>query len=96
MSLRTGPVEQGVDLPDGRTAIVRVGLFDPYVPPAEQTTVALEVRAGGEVLAALNTVLNPDDTEGANELVRAAAAGLGSGELEPSAEALEHLADSAR
>jgi hypothetical protein len=96
VSLRAGPIEQSVDLPDGRTALVRVGLLDPYVSAEEQTTVALELRAGDEVLAALNTVLDPEDGDAADELVRDAVAGLGSGELEPTAEALEQLVDEPR
>lgn len=52
MSLRAGPAAETFALPDGRSAVVRVGLLDPYIDPAEQTTVALELRADDEVLAA--------------------------------------------
>lgn len=96
MSLRAGPVEETFALPDGRGAFVRVGLLDPYVKPAEQTTVALELHAAGEVLAALNTVLEPDDEPGARALAREAVRRLRAGELEPTAEALEPLADELR
>lgn len=96
MSLRAGPVEETLVLPDGRTGVVRVGLLDPYIKPSEQTTVALELHAGGEALAALNTVLGPDDEPAARALARETARRLGAGELEPTAEALEPLADGPR
>lgn len=96
MSLRSGPVEETFALPDGRVASVRVGLLDSYIKPSEQTTVALELRAGSAVLAALNTVLEPDDESGALALARDAARRLAAGELEPTAEALEPLADGPR
>jgi hypothetical protein len=93
VSLRAAPVEETFALPDGRAGSVRVGLLDSYIQPGEQTTVALELRADGEVLAALNTVLDPADEPGARRLARAAAERLAAGELEPTAEALEQLAD---
>jgi hypothetical protein len=89
-------VEQPVQLPDGRSALVRVGLLDPYVKPADQTTVALELEVDGEVQAALNTVLDPADERAAAALASEAARGLGSGALEPTAGALEHLVDEPR
>ena len=89
-------MERDFSLPDGRTASVRVGLFDPYVPPREQTTVALELRAGGEVVAAVDTLLDPSDDGAARALVEEVARRVGSGELEPTAGALEPLADGAR
>ena len=95
MSLREGPVEREFALPDGRTASVRVGLFDSYVPTRKQTTVALELRAGGEVVAALDTLLDPSDQSAAHALAEEVARRVGSGELEPTAEALEPLADGA-
>jgi len=95
VSLRAGPIERDFSLPDGRAASIRIGLFDSYVAPREQTTVALELRADGEVLAALDTVLDPGDDSGARALAEEVARRVGSGELEPTAEALEPLADEA-
>ena len=97
MSLRGSPVEKTATLPDGRTAIVRVAVADdPYVARAEVETVTLELAIDGEHAAALNTVLDPDQTSEALELAREVVAGLESGELEPTAGALEPLADQLR
>lgn len=96
MALRAGPIEQGLELPDGRAALVRVGLLDGYVTPAEQTTVALELLVEDEVVAGLNTVLAADDESGAAGLVREAVRALGSGAVSPTAEALERLVDAPR
>ncbi len=97
MTLRGSPVEQVAALPDGREAFVRVGVADDsYIPRRELDTVSLEVRVDGEVVAALNTVLDADETSEARELVREVVAGLESGELEPTAGALEPLADQLR
>lgn len=95
MSLRGNPVRETATLPDGREAVVTVAVpDDPYVPKRELDTVALEVRTGDEVVAALNTVLAPGQTSEARALARVVASGLGSGELEPTAGSLERLADS--
>jgi hypothetical protein len=97
VSLRGQPVEESVSLPDGREAAIRVAVpDDPYVDRRDLDTVALEVRVDGEVTAALNTVLDPEQTSEALELAREIAAGLGTGELEPTAGALEPLADRLR
>ena len=95
MSLRGNPVRETAALPDGRAVVVSVGVpDDPYVRRRELHTVALELRAGDEVLATLSTVLAPEHTSEARALARQVADGLASGELEPTAGALEPLADS--
>lgn len=95
MSLRGSPVRETATLPDGREVVVSVGVADdPYVRRRDLATVALELRAGDEVLVALNTVLGPLHTSEARALAREIAAGLVSGDLEPTAGALEPLADS--
>jgi hypothetical protein len=97
MSLRGEPVEQEVALPDGRVVAVRVGVAeDSYIPRGELDTVVLELwdEARGEHLAGVATVLSADDTDAAQALVREVVAGLGDGSLEPTAGALEPLADS--
>ena len=94
MTLRETPVLESARLPDGREATVRVGLLpDPYVREAEIDTVSVELTLDGEHAAFVNTVLEPEHDEEASALAREIAAGLESGELEPSASAIEPLAD---
>ena len=95
MSLRGNPVHETATLPDGREVVVSVGVADdPYVARREVDTVALELRAGDDVLAALNTVLEPEHTSEARALAREIAERLGAGDLEPTAGALEPYAGS--
>lgn len=94
MSLRGSPVHETATLPDGRQAEIQIGVpQDDYVPARELDTVALELRVDGEVMAALNTLLEPEQTSEAVRLAREIAEGLRSGRLEPTAAALEPLAD---
>lgn len=94
MSLRSTPVTRPVTLPDGRSIVVRVGVpDDPYIPKRELDTVAIELLEHDTVIATINTVLGAADEEAAGELARKAASKLESGELEPTAGALEPLAD---
>ena len=93
MSLRSSRVEQAASLPSGETVVVSVGVRrDPYVSPRESETVDVELRAGDEVLGAVNTVLRPDQESEARALAREIADGLTSGRLEPTAGAIEPLA----
>lgn len=55
-----------------------------------------EIRADEAVLATVNTVLDADQESEAVELAREIAHGLESGELAPTAAAIEPLADTAR
>ena len=97
MSLRGNPVVERAHLPDGRDVEVRVGVAeDSYVARRELDTVSLELHAEGRTLAALNTVLDPAQDSEARRLVRRIVAGLESGDLEPSAGALEPLAEDGR
>jgi hypothetical protein len=94
MSLRAHQVEQSARLPDGRTAVVRIGVpEDDYVDPRELDTVALELRVDGRLEASLNTLLDPQQVSEALKLAREIAAGLESGSLDPTAAALEPFAD---
>lgn len=94
MTLRAGPLEKGATLPDGRTVRVRVGLpEDGYVRSSELETVTLELYGDGEHLAAVTTILEPEQVDEAAELLRRVIVGLESGELTPTAGALEPLAD---
>ena len=76
---------------------VHVGVpEDPYIARSELETVDVELHAEGTVLAAVNTVLDPDQEGEARELAREIARKLESGELEPTAGAIEPLADTLR
>jgi len=94
VSLRTYTIEREAKLPDGRVALVRLGLAeDGYIPKREQETVVLELRFGDHVEAALNTVLDPDQEDEGAELVLEIVEKLESGRIEPTAHALEQYAD---
>ena len=94
MSLRGERVERTATLPDGREALVRVGVpDDPYIPRRELDTVDVEILVDGRVTAAVNTILEPEQDHEAKLLARQIVAGLESGELEPTAAAIEPLAD---
>jgi hypothetical protein len=97
VSLRSDPVEREATLPDGRVVRVRVGIADDsYIPKNELDTVTLELIGEGEHLAAVTTVLDADQDDGARALAQEVVAGLESGTLEPTAGALEPLADTLR
>ena len=82
-------------LPDGRTLVVRVSVAaDAYIPRRDLTTVTLELIADGRVEATVNTLLGPHHVGEARTLARDVAAKLQSGELSPTAAAIEPLADS--
>ena len=94
MTLRSQPVERDARLPDGRVIRVRVGLVeDGYIRRRELNTVDVELFYGEQHLAAVNTVLDADQESEALALVREIVAGLESGELQPTAAAIEPLAD---
>ena len=92
------PVEETATLPDGREVRVWIGVpNDSYIPRRELDTVDIELSlVGGNHLAAVNTVLDADQVSEARELAREIVAGLESGKLEPTAAALEPLADQPR
>jgi hypothetical protein len=93
MSLRAA-LQQDATLPDGRVVHVRVGVpEDSYIPARELDTVTLEVFDDSEHLAALSTVLAVDQDSEGLALLREVVAGLESGELAPTAGAIEPLTD---
>jgi hypothetical protein len=97
VSLRGRTIEQPATLPDGRVVTVHVGVpEDPYIPRSELETVDVELHAEGRVLAAVNTVLDPDEEAEALELAREIARKLEAGEIEPTAGAIEPYADTLR
>lgn len=93
MSLRGHPVSERATLPDGRVVTIDLRtLHDDYVND-RSSTVTLELRTDREVLVALNTVLDPEQTSEARRLAHEIRRRLESGELEPTAGGLEPLAD---
>jgi hypothetical protein len=97
MSLRGRTIEQRATLPDGREVVVHVGVpQDPYIKRSELETVDVELHSAGTVLAAVNTVLDPDQEDEAVDLAREIASGLEAGRLEPTAASIEPLADTLR
>jgi arginine utilization protein RocB len=97
MSLRGEPIERTATLPDGREIRVRVGVpNDGYIAKRDLDTVDVELFEGERSLAFVNTVLDADQTSEALELAREIVRGLESGDLEPTAGAIEPLADTLR
>ena len=81
-------------LPDGRIVSIHVGVAeDGYLGAGDRHTVDLTLRAGDEVLAELNTLLEPEHEREARVLAHEIASGLAGGTLEPTAGALEPLTD---
>src|SRR5438552_685532 len=98
MSLRGEPIEMTATLPDGRSVRIWIGVpEDSYIAKRDLDTVDIELTlVGGNHLAAVNTVLEADQVSEARALAREIVAGLESGELDPTAAALEPLADQPR
>jgi hypothetical protein len=95
VSLRGNPVEHEATLPDGRRLLVRVALAsDSYIARSQLTTVSLELVDLEQVVATVNTLLAPSQGREARNLVRNVVTKLEAGELQPTAAALEPLADS--
>jgi hypothetical protein len=70
---------------------------DSYIAKRDLDTVDIELTlVGGNHLAAVNTVLEAEQVSEARALAREIVAGLESGDLEPTAAALEPLADQPR
>ena len=97
VSLRGRRIEERATLPDGREAVVRVGVpDDPYLPRRELGTVALELLVEDRLEATLSTVLAVEQESEALALAREVASGLSTGTVEPTAAALEPYADALR
>jgi hypothetical protein len=94
MTLRGEPVVQAATLPDGREIVVRVGVpDDPYIPKRQLRTVAVELFEQGRPIAAVSTLLEPEQTSEARLLAREIVGGLEAGALAPTAQAIEPLAE---
>jgi hypothetical protein len=97
VSLRRAPLEAEVAIPAGGTVRVRIGVPDDgYIAKRELDTVTVELYANGEHVAAVTTVLDADQTDEAHALLKEIVTGLESGELSPTAGAIEPLADRLR
>jgi hypothetical protein len=95
VTLRGRPVEREATLPNGRLVVVRVAVaVDAYIPRRERHTVTLELLTDDRVEATVNTVLTPNQVGEARKLAEEVATKLQSGELQPTASAIEPLADS--
>ncbi|HYZ18695.1 MAG TPA: hypothetical protein VE615_04060 [Gaiellaceae bacterium] len=96
MSLRRRPVQKTARVGDGRDVVVRVGVpDDPYISKAELDSVVVELVEDGTVIATVESILSANDESAARRLAAEIVAGLESGELQPTASAIEPLADSA-
>jgi hypothetical protein len=94
VSLRGRTIEERAVLSEGGEVVIRVGVADdPYIAKKELDTVTVELERDGEHIAAVNTVLDVDQESEAVALAREIRAGLESGELEPTAGAIEPLAN---
>lgn len=95
MSLRGNPVSESATLPDGRTVRIELRVLDDDYIRERSDTVRLELLNGDEVLASLATVLEPEQTSEARRLAHELRRRLEDGSLEPTAGAIEPLADAA-
>jgi hypothetical protein len=93
VSLRETPLSDTAALPDGRDVRIDLRVLDDDYVEEPQRTVILELRDGEEVLASLSTLLEPEQSDEGRRLVDEVRTGLETGELEPTAGALEPLAD---
>jgi hypothetical protein len=94
VSLRGRTIEERAAMASGGDVVIRVGVLpDSYVPKRELDTVSIELERDGEPLAAVVTVLNPDQESEARALARELKTLLESGDLEPTAAAIEPFAD---
>ena len=97
MSLRGEPVEERAVLPDGRQIVIRVAVpDDSYIAKRDLDTVTMELVHDGRHLAVVDTVLDADQTSEARQLAREVRQALEAGTLEPTAGAIEPLADTPR
>jgi hypothetical protein len=88
-------LEQDATLPDGHVVHVRIGIpEDGYIRSKDIDTVTVELSGHGGHLAAVNSILEPDQVSEALALMRQIVDGLESGGLAPTAGAIAPLADS--
>jgi hypothetical protein len=95
VSLRGNPISEAATLPDGRVVRIDLRVLDDAYIRERSSTVTLELREGEEVLASLATVLEPEQSSEARKLAHELRRRLEDGTLEPTAGAIEPLADTA-
>jgi hypothetical protein len=94
VSLRGRSVEERAALPSGGEVLIRIGvLSDPYVAKKQIDTVTMELERAGEHIAAVTTLLRPDQESEAQAMAREVKAALEAGSVEPTAAAIEVYAD---
>jgi hypothetical protein len=97
VSLRGEPISEHATLPAGGSVEVWVGVpNDPYIAKSELSNVDLQLREGSNVLATITTVLDPDQTSEALQLVREVRAAIEADQIPLTASALEPFADRLR
>jgi hypothetical protein len=94
VSLRGRMIEERAALPDGGEVLIRIGVLpDPYVPKKQLDTVTIELERAGEHIAAVTTMLSPEQESEALAMAREVKAGIEAGEVEPTAAGIETYAD---
>jgi hypothetical protein len=94
VSLRGRMIEERAALPDGGEVLIRIGVLpDPYVAKKQLDTVTIELERAGEHIAAVTTMLTPEQESEALAMAREVKAGIEAGEFEPTAAAIEVYAD---
>jgi hypothetical protein len=94
VSLNGRPIEKTATLPDGREVTIRIGVpEDSYIARKEIRTVDVELFTADEHLAAVNSVLLPEQESEALALARRIVAGLESASWSRQPAAIAPLAD---
>ncbi len=98
MSLRSTAVVEHASLDGGGSVEVWVGVpDDPYIEDRSQlSTVDLQLREGGNVVASISTVLDPEQVSEARGLALEVKSSIEAGEIGLRAEDLEPFADRLR
>jgi hypothetical protein len=98
VTLRAAPIVEHASLPSGGSVTVWVGVpDDPYIDDKRQLhNVDLQLHEGGSVVATVTTVLEPEQTNEAEQLAREVKSAIESGEIGLHASELERFADQLR
>jgi hypothetical protein len=98
VTLRAAPIVEHASLPGGGSVTVWVGVpDDPYIDDKRQLhNVDLQLHEGGSVVATVTTVLEPEQTNEAEQLAHEVKSAIESGEIGLHASELERFADQLR
>jgi hypothetical protein len=98
VTLRAAPIVEHASPPGGGSVTVWVGVpDDPYIDDKRQLhNVDLQLHEGGSVVATVTTVLEPEQTNEAEQLAREVKSAIESGEIGLHASELERFADQLR